>query len=415
MRHLGHFLTVTGLVLGSILPARTASAQARQGTPSPTAPAAPTATSSTSITPPRSNNTGQPLQRSWYLSGRVLMDDGSAPPDSVTIRRNCGGASDKPVAYTDSKGRFSVQFGQPQALIPDASVGSEPGGGRVDGSVRSGSPFDSFGNGRLDGCELLAALPGYRSDVVELGARSYMDNPDVGSIVLHRLAKVAGNSISATSYEAPPEARKAYDKGLDAERKQKWPEAQAQFQKATGAYSKYAAAWFELGTVYQHQDSKEQSREAFRKSLEADRRFLKPYLPLASMAFEERDWAQTADLTQTLAQLDEVDYPQAFLLNAIANSKLGKPDAAEKSAREALRLDPKHQLPRVEYVLGMILAGRQDYDGALQMLRGYIQRAPNAPDIAEIKKQIGQIETLAAARAAETPGAAPPPPDRPTP
>jgi len=123
MRHLGHFLTVTGLVLGSILPARTASAQARQGTPSPTAPAAPTATSSTSITPPRSNNTGQPLQRSWYLSGRVLMDDGSAPPDSVTIRRNCGGASDKPVAYTDSKGRFSVQFGQPQALIPDASVG----------------------------------------------------------------------------------------------------------------------------------------------------------------------------------------------------------------------------------------------------------------------------------------------------
>ena len=88
---------------------------------------------------------------------------------------------------------------------------------------------------------------------------------------------------------------------------------------------------------------------------------------------------------------------------------------AEKSAREALRLDPKHQLPRVEYVLGMILAGRQDYDGALQMLRGYIQRAPNAPDIAEIKKQIGQIETLAAARAAETPGAAPPPPDRPTP
>jgi len=257
-----------------------------------TSSAAPTATSSTSITPPRSNNTGQPLQRSWYLSGRVLMDDGSAPPDSVTIRRNCGGASDKPVAYTDSKGRFSVQFGQPQALIPDASVGSEPGVGRVDGSIRSDSQFDSFGNGRLDGCELLAALPGYRSD---------MDNPDVGSIVLHRLAKVAGNSISATSYEAPPEARKAYDKGLDAERKQKWPEAQAQFQKATGAYSKYAAAWFELGTVYQHQDNKEQSRDAFRKSLEADRRFLKPYLPLASMAFEERDWAQTADLTQTLA------------------------------------------------------------------------------------------------------------------
>jgi len=32
-----------------------------------------------------------------------------------------------------------------------------------------------------------------------------------------------------------------------------------------------------------------------------------------------------------------------------------------------------------------------------------MQRAPNAPDIAEIKKQIGQIETLAAARAAETP------------
>ena len=40
-------------------------------------------------------------------------------------------------------------------------------------------------------------------------SESLDDNPDVGSIVLHRLSGVEGTSVSATSYNAPKDAKKA--------------------------------------------------------------------------------------------------------------------------------------------------------------------------------------------------------------
>jgi tetratricopeptide (TPR) repeat protein len=339
------------------------------------------------------------------------MDDGSAPPANVTIQRLCGGTA-KPMAYTDSKGRFSFQVGTSSSdVLPDASVDSGEEGRvalmtPIGGTIHEGRLFGSASSRQLAGCQLTATLPGYRSDALELGTRRYMDNPDVGSIVLHRLGNVEGTSVSATSLDAPRDARKAFDKGADAEKKQKWPEAQAEFEKAVAAYPKYAAAWFAMGNALQRQGNKAKAREALRKSLEADRRFLPPYLPLALMAFEEKNWAETADLTASLTRLDPVDYPLGFLLNAISNASLRKLDLAEKSAREAVKLDTRHQLPRAEYVLGVILVDRHDYDGALTLLKSYIQRAPNTPDSENIKKQISQVEELARAQPQPQPVAA---------
>ena len=398
MKHPASFITLTGLILGSVLPLQVALAQGRAGGP-PSRPSQPGG--GTSTTQPGAIG-GDTVNRGWYLSGKILLDDGSAPPPNVSIQRACGGATDKPVAYTDSKGRFSFQMGHDMNVLPDASTDIG-----ADSNTALGTPFGSSTQQNrssgtigpeLAGCELLAVLPGYRSDVVQLGLRKYMDEPDVGTMVLHRLGNVEGTSISATSLDAPRDAKKAYDKGLDAEKKQKWPEAQAEFEKAVGVYPKYAAAWFELGTALQRQGNKPQARDAFRKSLEADRRYLKPYLPLSMMAFEEKNWAETVDLTTALTRLDPVDYPLAYLFNAMANQSLGKLDAAEKSAREAIKVDTGHQVRRAEYVLGLILLDKHDYDGALTLLRSYIQRSPNSPDSERIKTQISQIEEQARAQ-----------------
>src|SRR5262249_8687766 len=94
-----------------------------------------------------------------------------------------------------------------------------------------------------------AALPGFRSDVVNLGGRRAFDNPDVGTIVLHRLANVEGVTISAVSLQAPKDAKKAYDKGHDLLKKKKIPEAEKELDKAVQIYPKYSTAWFELGRI----------------------------------------------------------------------------------------------------------------------------------------------------------------------
>ncbi len=400
MRYFRPFVTLTGLILGSVFALQVALAQGRPGGTA-SKPGLPSGRGAN--TPQSGEIGGDTVNRGWFLSGKVLMDDGSAPPANVSIQRACGSATNRPVAYTDPKGRFTFQVGRDMDIVPDAStsIGGDSSmvlGTQGGGSTQQGQTFGAIGGQQLAGCELLAVLPGYRSDVVQLGLRKYMDSPDVGSIVLHRVGNVEGNSISATSLDAPRDAKKAYDKGLDAARKQKWPEAQAEFEKAVAGYPKYAAAWFELGSALQRQGNKPQARDAFRKSLEADRRFLKPYLPLSVMAFDEKNWEETLDLTSALTRLDPVDYPLAYLFNAIANLSLGKLDAAEKSAREAIKVDTGHQVPRAEYLLGLILLDKHDYDGALTLLRSYIQRSPNAPDSEKIKTQISQIENQARAQ-----------------
>ena len=75
--------------------------------------------------------------------------------------------------------------------------------------------------------ELLAELPGFTSQPVDLSSRlSTFESTDIGRLVLHRMGQVEGLTISATSAMAPKDAQKAYEKGREKAGKEKWDEAQ---------------------------------------------------------------------------------------------------------------------------------------------------------------------------------------------
>lgn len=388
---------------------------APQPSPSPSPGGTPGSTGrpGTQPTPmPTPDNRRQPTQqpgrmeempRPIFLSGRVMLDDGTPPPDSVVIERVCNGVP-RPEAYTDSKGHFSIQLGMNTAVMADASVSSSadsPFDGPMSTAQRSGG-FGGFGGpGRgvteqqLMGCELRASLAGFRSESVMLAGRRMMDNPDVGVIILHRLANVEGTTISITSLNAPKDAKKAYEKGREALKKKKLADAQKELQKAVTAYPKYAAAWYELGRAHEAQNNAEEARKCYASSLEADGKFLYPYMQMAGLAARDRKWQEVADTTDRLIRLDPVDFPQAFFYNSVANYNLGKIEAAEKSAREAQKLDTAHRFPKVNHLLGIILADRRDYGAAAEQMRNYLKFAPNATDAATVRGQLSELEKLA--------------------
>ncbi len=416
MRQFNLFGALTGLVfaLALALPAAAQRGQAPAPTPAPSpspspSPSPGTRTPTTPTPLPTPGQRGQQpdfgtqMPRSIFLSGKVMMEDGTPPPEPVTIERVCDGIP-RPEAYTDSKGRFSFELGRNRAIIADASVGSDSMGGVGSRSTPGGMSAGAGGRGtmggdqRILGCELRAALPGYRSDMVNLTGRKTLDNPDVGTIVLHRLGGVEGTTISATSLEAPKDAKKAFDKGMDSIKKQKWDEAQKHLEKAVEVYPRYAAAWYRLGFAYQQQNNADQARKAYAKSLEADGRYLEPYRQLAVLAFRDKDWQNLADTTDRVIRLDAVDFPDMYFFNSVANFQLRKLDAAEKSAREAVRLDTSHRLPKSEHVLGVILANKQDYAGAAQYMKSYLEHAPNAQDADAVRKQLVEVEKSAAAQ-----------------
>jgi len=119
----------------------------------------------------------------------------------------------------------------------------------------------------------------------------------------------------------------------------------------------------------------------------------------AITSLQEGNWQDAADASERVINVNSADYPSAYYLNAMANLRLGHLDAAEKSAREAIRLDTAHRNPRTRYVLGLVLAQRQEYGQAAELLNTYLRAAPNAPDSGSVREQLRNIENAAKARA----------------
>jgi tetratricopeptide (TPR) repeat protein len=351
---------------------------------------------------PNTSNTNSPFPDATspnthpiFLSGKVVLSDGTLPSDRVMIESVCNNRRHAE-GYTDSKGRFSFQLGQERSVFDDAS--DDPTGSRGGLGTRANSPGGIRQND-LQSCEIRASLAGFRSDSIPLINHRYLDNPDLGTIVLHRLANVEGLTISATSALAPKDARKDYEKGLEALKKNKTEEAQKDFEKSVELYPKYASAWFELGKIHEQANQLDDARKAYTQATEADSKYINPYERLFMLAFKDSKWQEVSDESDHVIHLNPYDFPSAYFYNAMANLRLNKLDLAEKSAREAVKLDSKGENPRVNYVLGVILANKQDFTGAAECIRAYLKAVPNDPDNEKIRQQLADIEQSAQAKA----------------
>jgi len=249
---------------------------------------------------------------------------------------------------------------------------------------------------QLWGCDLQAALPGFRSDVISLSNIRYMDNPDIGTIVLHRLANVEGLTISVNSALAPKDAHKAYEKGVAAASKHNAEEAQKNFEKAVELYPKYSEAWFNLGWVHEQRDRIEEARKAYEQAIAAEPKFVRPYERLSWLAVREAKWQELVDRTDQWLRLDPANSPDAYYLSSVGNLQNEHIDVAEKNAREAIRMDPAKKNMRSRYVLGLALAQKQEFTAAAEALKMFLDASPDAKDAEIVRKQLAQIEEAAA-------------------
>jgi tetratricopeptide (TPR) repeat protein len=349
------------------------------------------------------------MPQTIFLSGKVMLDDGTPPPEPVTIERVCNGQP-RPEGYTDTRGRFSFQLGQRNnGMLADASMSSidgglgDPfgggfgGGGMGGGMQRAGMGGSQGMRINLMGCELRANLPGYQSSIVQLANRNPLDNPDVGTIILKRLGNREGSVFSATNAFAPKDAKKSMDKGRELVKKKKFDEAQKEFSKAVELYPKYSAAWFELGKLLEDKGEIEEARKSFGQSLAADPKYTPPYKHLFMLSVKEQKWEDVSDTTARLLKLNPYDFPDAYYYNAISNYNLKKLDEAEKSAKSLWEQDNK-RFARAGYILGLVLAQKEDFASAADHLKKYLDAVPNAPDRETVGKQLIEIEKFASGK-----------------
>jgi Flp pilus assembly protein TadD len=350
---------------------------------------------------PSSNRTYDPSgpygTRSIFLYGAVMFDDGSKASSDIRIERVCNG-SPRLEGHPDSRGRFSFQLGQDMAVDPDASEEQSGNFGGTNGrrSSSMGSGLGRSGTDALWNCELRATYPGYRSDVVSLATRKSMDDPNVGTIVLHRLANVQGSTISMTTALAPKHAKKEYEKGLKLAKGGRFEEAEKHLIQATEAYPKYAEAWYELGQVQETASKTENARKSYQAAISADGKYVSPYDHLALLSVREGKWDEAASFSKQVIQLNPVEFPSSYFYNALANYNLKKADEAEKSAKGVLKLDTGHKYPQAEGLLAQILIQKGNYSEAATHLRAYLTLVPNAKNADVLKQQLQKLEQASA-------------------
>ena len=348
---------------------------------------------------PSNTQPTQPFERPYFFSGRVMFDDGTPPNTEIRIERLCG-TTPRLEAHTDSKGRFSFQLGQNIGVDTDASTSGVPSSA----NGRSPGPFDngdlgsrglgnSSSSGGLWNCELRAAYPGFHSDTVRLAGRMQLDNPDVGTIVLHRIGHVEGTTISLTTTLAPKGAQKAYKKGLQLAEKGKLDEAQQRLREATDLYPKYAIAWYALGQAQERAGQKEEARKSYQSAITADSRYVNPYDQMARLAAQQGNWEEAAKFSKQAISLNPVEFPSSLWYNAIASYQLKNDKEAEKSVRDLLKLDTRHNYPQAENLMGELLLRQGNYPEAATHLKSYLTLLPKAENADAIKNLLNKIDS----------------------
>jgi tetratricopeptide (TPR) repeat protein len=356
------------------------------------------------------------FQRPIFLSGQVMLADGTPPGEPATIERVCWGHR-RPETYTDSKGRFSFQLGDKHSLAfadastspasDDAFGGAGFNSGGFDSQANPGAPqVSAFGRVDLSGCELRAVLPGYRSESVQLNQRSIFDKPDIGVIILHRIAKGQGISVSATSLAAPKQARKAYEKALKELRKRdaksrKPKKAIKELEKAVAEYPEYAAAWSLLGRTRLSINDKEGAREAFDKATKADPKYLSPYIPLLRMELEEQRWAEVNLVSERLLNLNP-HMTEVQFYRAVAAFNLGKMDLAEHLVLGIQSGEGSERFPGTHRLLGLIHARQGNFPLAATAYRDFLAAQPLGPVAKDLRRQLTEWEALGVIPQAKT-------------
>jgi tetratricopeptide (TPR) repeat protein len=336
-----------------------------------------------------------------FLQGRVATNDGTSMPNDVLVERVCN-AKVRQQVHANSRGDFSMQLGSKFDSMLDAS-----GSGPSQDSLSSKNSEMGIPRRELANCELRASIAGFRSSVINLVDLNDFSSLEVGTIVVERREKIEGLTLNAAAYKAPKGAISAYEKGMEAAKKGKLPEAQKYFGKAVEIYPAYSYAWFQLGRVLRKDQQKDAARSAFAQAVTIDSRFLPPFVSLASMAYEAKNWLEVLQYTNhvldrdplghvagDVLDLDSSDYTEAYFYNSAANYNLKRFAEAEKSGLKAERLDLVSRVPQVHLLLAEIFTRKKSYDMAIVELRTYLELVPHAKNVEQTRERLARLEKL---------------------
>jgi Ca-activated chloride channel homolog len=324
-----------------------------------------------------------------YLRGKVTLEGGAPPGKLVSVEQVCTGADTKIVATAAKSGDY-IWRADAGFLGLDVFGGTGTGGASITGRGRSGAATVTSGLG-VGECVLRASLQGYRSTTIDIMDKSLFQSPGLPVLVL--MPKRPGEDVAIDrSLAIPGSVRRNWVLAEKAMGKQNWPEAERLLRAATATDPKFTLGWMALGLAYHNERMAPESRDAYRRAVALNPKHLQTQLMLVQANLECQDWAEASRGAAALIAADARHrHLDAYLDDAIALYHLREMERAEARVKELLQLDKAHSYPRAEYLLGLILEGRQELASAREHMVKYLELQPRATDAPAVRTRIDNL------------------------
>jgi tetratricopeptide (TPR) repeat protein len=324
---------------------------------------------------------------SLSLAGRVVEEDGKPPKDLVQVDLICNGRiRQHTLTASDGTFQFDMNPANDESWLDASSGGSATGA--IEGPVnvtRAGQstaldevPAVGRGMVNLTGCEVrLTPQPGVTSNSISLRTRNTFDNPNIGVIVIRRLADSGATTISLNSLNAPKKAQSAFDKANNALIKEKpdYKKALKELKKAISEYPQFSAAWDLLARVHLSQGDRIEGRNGFLKAIEVEPKFIPPYLGIAQLSFQDKNWEETYQWTQKVLELD-ANNTRALYWNGLASFYSQRYDECEMTLTSLYEQGRTELYPFGLFPLGVVHANQGKIREAVKELELYLKLMP---------------------------------------
>jgi len=184
-------------------------------------------------------------------------------------------------------------------------------------------------------------------------------------------------TVSVRELKIPEKAREEYLKGMERLAKDDSAGGRSHFTKAIKAFPEYYEALSQLGIAEIHLGSKQEARKAFEAAIELSKgRSAAAQFGMGYLLYLEGKADEAEAILRRGLELDG-NAPDGHVILGMALLRLGRPDEAERSAREAILRQPG--FAEAYLVLADVYARRQNYREQLQDLETYLRLDPRGP------------------------------------
>lgn len=208
-----------------------------------------------------------------------------------------------------------------------------------------------------------------------------------------RMRRDTSSVVSMRELKIPNRARQLYAEAQKQLSKREIPAAVKLLEEAVDLAPSYSEAWNNLGTIAYQTQNYPRAEEMFQKALEAD---ANSYAPLVNMGgvLLNLNRPDEAWRYNVHAVLKEPNDALAHAQLGMTYLALGKLDLAEKSLKEAIRLDAAHfSYPQIH--LAEVYLRQGEKGQAADVLDHFLERHPDYPGAAKMREGITELRGAA--------------------